>query len=113
MKGEDVGLRRWFGQRSVRVQNVSRLGNMKRDIVVAAPQLLWIKRHQVSLGHPRSGERQQRNLMAQLGQAARQPDHDSLRAAVPPGRQQTLNVQGDVHAAAMYWWPSALAIRAV
>jgi hypothetical protein len=36
-----------------------------------------------------------------------------LRAAVPPGRQQTLNVQGDVHAAAMYWWPSAPAIRAV
>ena len=63
--------------------------------------------------HARPGRREQRYSVPQLRQSSCQPDHYALGAAVAPHRQATMEVEGDVHAAAMYRPTATLANGAV
>ena len=49
--------------------------------------------------------------MTQLSQTPRQPHDNALRATVSLHRKKAVDIQGYVHGAAMYLWPSTIAMQ--
>lgn len=101
------------GEWSVAVEYVGGSGDERADVEFGPSGLPGIQSHQRGLGHPRGHRREQRDLMTQLGQSPREPHYHPLRAAVSLDREGAMKVEGDMHAAAMYWPPDRAANRSV
>jgi hypothetical protein len=102
VKGEDEWMSRRGRQAGVRVQYVNRLRQMATDVEVRPTNGFQIQPYDMSFTQPGSRRRENGDLMSQLDQAPRQPDHNPLGATVAVNRQQRVGIQSYAHVAAMY-----------
>jgi hypothetical protein len=83
VNGEQVGNPRSRSQKTMRVQQVDRAGKKTGDIEFRAADQGRIERDHWGFRYARPRKRKQRDPMAELYQASRQPDDYPLRAAIP------------------------------
>jgi hypothetical protein len=89
-------------QRRVGMENIERRRKVRRDIKVRAVSSTRVQCDELGLSGLGALGRQQSDPVSQLRETSGQPDDDSLSPAIPPYREPAVEVEGDMHPAAMY-----------
>lgn len=109
MQGEDVSCLGQSCERGMAVEQVQRRGEERGDIESRTAGSSRVELHQRHAGNSRAPRRQQGDTVSQLAEPPGQPDHYALRSAISNCREPAVEVEGDVHAGAMYRPPSPAA----
>ena len=74
-------------KRGVAMQHIDRFRDEPGQVESGTPDLCRVERHDARLGYPGPLQRQNGDLVAQLGEPSGQPHHDPLRPAITASRE--------------------------